>query len=122
MPVALVYGVLADPIGLSWGLIIVGVVAGAFIGAAVTQGAWNGRFHLVVPRIRWLAVLAAVATWIAAVVVAYVASQVFYQGATTPLGSRLSLSGLVEYLGGAALSPNVLGLAAMAFMAWRGAR
>ena len=122
MPVALLYGVLADPVGLSWGLIIVGLVAGAVIGAAVARGAWNGRFHLIVPRIRWLAVLVAALTWVAAVAVAYVASQVFYQAATTPLGNRLSLSGFVEYLGGATLSPNVLGLAAMAFTAWRGAR
>lgn len=122
LPVALVYGVLADPVGLSWGLIIVGLVAGAAIGAALARGAWNGRFHLIVPRVRWLAVLISVVTWAAAVVVAYVASQVLYQGATTPLGNRLSLSGFIEYFGGATVSPNLLGLAAMAFTAWRGAR
>ncbi len=121
-PVALVYGLLADPVGLSWGLIIVGLVAGALIGAAIARGAWDGLFHLVVPRIRWLAVLAAMLTWMAAVVVAYLGSQVFYQGATSPLGDRLSVSGFLDYLGGGAFSPTILGLAGMAITAWRGAR
>lgn len=121
-PIALAYGLLADPVGLSWGLIIVGLLAGALTGAAVARGAWNGRFHLIVPNVRWLAVLVAVLTWVAAAVVAYAAGQVFYQAATVPLGDRLSISGFFEYLNGVAFSPSLLGLAAMAFTAWRGAR
>jgi hypothetical protein len=122
IPVALVYGVLADPFGLSWGLIIVGLVGGWIIGAAVAQGAWGGRFHLIVPRIRWLAALIGVITWIAATAVAYVASQLVYQGATTPLAERLSVGGFVEYLNSTVFSPSILGLAALAFVAWRAAR
>ena len=122
VPVALVYGVLADPFGLSWGLIVVGLIGGFTIGAAVVRGAFNGRFHLVVPRVRWLAAIVAVGCWIGAAVVAYISSQVFYQGAATPLMDRLSASGLIDYLGGTVFSPSILGLAAMAFMAWRGAR
>ena len=122
IPVALVYGVLSDPFGLSWGLIIVGLVGGAVIGAAVAAGAWGGRFHLIVPRVRWLAVLIALLAWIGATSFGYVAGQFFYQSATTSLFDRLSLSGLLEYLNGSVFSPSLLGLAAMAFMAWRGAR
>lgn len=122
IPVALVYGVLADPFGLSWGLIVVGLFGGWLIGTAVAQGAWSGRFHLVVPRIRWLSTLIAVLTWVTASVVAYIASQLFYQGAATPLGDRLSLSGFIEYVNGTVFSPSILGLAAMAFIAWRSAR
>jgi len=120
--VALVYGVLADPFGLSWGLIIVGLVGGFLIGAAVVRGAFNGRFHLIVPRVRWLAAVVAVVCWIGAALVAYVSSQVFYQGAATPLMDRLSVSGLIDYLNSTVFSPSILGLAAMAFMAWRGAK
>ena len=120
--VALVYGVLADPVGLSWGLIVVGLIGGVIIGAAVVKGAWSGRFHLIVPAVRWLAAILAVAAWVAATVVAYVASQVFYQAAATPLPDRLSVGGFVDYINGAVFSPSILGLAAMAFTAWRGAR
>ena len=122
VPVALIYGVLSDPFGLSWGLIVVGLVGGGLIGPAVAAGAWGGRFHLVVPRVHWLAVLIVVLAWIAATAFGYVAGQFFYQGAATPLFERLSLSGLIEYLNGSVFSPSLLGLAAMAFTAWRGAR
>ncbi len=118
----LVYGVLADPVGLSWGLIAVGFFAGLAIGGAVVRGAWAGRFHLIVPRVRWLAALIAVFAWLWAAVVAYVSSQVFYQQATTPLGERVSVTGFVEYLNGFVFGPSILGLAVMAFMAWRSAR
>lgn len=121
-PVALVYGILSDPFGLSWGLIIIGVVGGAVIAPAVAAGAWSGRFHLIVPRVRWLAVLIAVFAWIGATAIGYVAGQFFYQGAATPLIDRLSLPGLVEYINGSVFSPSLLGIAAMAFTAWRGAR
>jgi hypothetical protein len=120
--VGLVYGLLADPIGLSWGLIAVGFLAGMAIGAAVAGGAWAGRFHLIVPRIRWLAVLLAVVAWLWAAVVAYVGSQLFYQQATTPITDRISVTGFAEYLNGFVFGPSIVGLALMAFMAWRGAR
>ena len=64
----------------------------------------------------------AVVCWIGAALVAYVSSQVFYQGAATPLMDRLSVAGLIDYVNGTVFSPSILGLAAMAFMAWRGAR
>ena len=107
VPVALVYGILADPFGLSWGLIAIGIVGGALIGMAVAQGAYDGRFHLVVPRLRWLSALIAVVAWVAAAAVSYVASQVFYQAASTPLADRLSLSGFGDYLNGTVFSPSV---------------
>jgi hypothetical protein len=122
VPVALVYGILADPFGLSWGLIAIGIVGGALIGMTVAQGAWSGRFHLVVPRVRWLSAVIAVFAWVAAQAVAYVGSQFFYQAASTPLADRLSFAGFADYFNGTVFSPSILGLAAMAFMAWRGAR
>jgi hypothetical protein len=120
--VAVVYGVLADPIGLSWGLIVVGLVGGWIIGAALARGAWSGVFHLIVPRVRWLAALFAVLAWVEAAVVGYVASQLFYQGPASPLLDRLSIAGFVEYLNSSVFSPSILGLAAMAIAAWRSAR
>jgi hypothetical protein len=107
---------------LSWGLIAVGLLAGWAIGAIIVQGAWSGRFHLIVPRVRWLAVLVAVIAWLWAAVVGYVCSQLFYQAATTSIGERLSAAGFAEYLNSFVFGPSVLGLAAMAFVAWRSAR
>jgi hypothetical protein len=120
--VALVYGVLADPFNLTWGLIAVGAVGGWIIGWAVANGAWSGLFHLIVPRVRWLAVVLAVLAWIEAALVGYVGSQLFYQGPATPLAERLSVAGFFEYLNSAVFSPSIVGLAAMAFLAWRAAR
>jgi hypothetical protein len=117
--VALAYGSLQDPLNLSWGLIVVGLVGGWVIGSAVAAGAFGGRFHLVVAQVRWLAALIAVIAWLMASAVGYVGSQVFYQGAATPLADRLSLGGFLDYLNSGVLSPSVLGLAAMAFVAWR---
>ena len=118
----LVYGVFADPVGLSWGLIVVGLLGGWVIGTAVANGAFSGRFHLLVPRVRWLAVLIALIAWVWAAIVGYVASQLFYQQATTPLGERLSVAGFMEYLNSFVFGPSILGLLAMAFVAWRTAR
>ena len=120
--VALVYGVLAEVFDLSLGLVIVGLVGGWVIGWAVVNGAWSGRFHLIVPRVRWLATLIAVVCWIEAAIVGYVSSQLLYQAASTPLLERLSLPGLLEYLSGSVFSASILGLAAMALVAWRSAR
>lgn len=120
--VALVYGVLAEIFDLSLGLIVVGLGGGFLIGAAVVRGAFNGRFHLVVPRIRWLAALIGLVSWLAAVLIGYVIGQLLFEGAATPLFDRLSVSGFVEYLNSSLFSPSILGLAAMAFMAWRAAK
>lgn len=122
MPVALVYGILADPFGLSWGLIVIGLIGGAVIGAAVAYGAWSGREHKTRRSLRWIAATIALLAWLAASGIGYVGSQLFFQGASTPLADRVSLAGFVEYFGGILISPTLLGLAAMAFTAWRGAR
>ncbi len=71
---------------------------------------------------RWLAAIIAVFAWLGAALVSYLASQILLPAATTPLLDRLSISGFLEDLNGLVFSPSILGLAAMAFMAWRGAR
>lgn len=123
--VAAVYGFLADPIGLTWGLAAVGFIGGIVIGGAVSKGAWNDRPHIIVRRLQIMAVLFAIAAWIVALFVAYVGSQAFYQQATTALLERLSFAGFSDYFAGLFDSIRFIhaaALAAMAFMAWRGAR
>jgi len=122
VPIAFLYGVLADPFGLSWGLIVIGLIGGWLIGNAMAYGAWEGREHAPIPALRWTAIVVAAVAWFAASVVAYVGSQFFYQAATTPLMDRISVGGFIDYFQGTLISPTLLGLAAMAFMAWRGAR
>jgi hypothetical protein len=120
--VALAYGVVAEVFDLSLGLIIVGLVGGWVIGWAVAQGAWNGRFHLVVPGVRFTAALIGVLSWIAGTLVGYVCGQIFLPAASTPVLQRLSLAGFGEYMSSAVISPSILGLAALAFVAWRAAK
>ena len=120
--VALAYGAIVELLDLSLGLIVVGAVGGWIIGWAVANGAWSGRFHLIVPRVRWLAVLLAVLSWVEAAIVGYVLSQVLYQAAVTPLLDRLSVSGFLEYLNSSVFSASILGLVAMALLAFRAAR
>lgn len=123
--VAAVYGFAADPVGLSWGLVAVGFIGGIVIGAAVSRGAWANRPH---PRRRGLqltAGLIAIGAWIVGLFVAYVMSQAFYPQATTNLVERISLGGFSDYFSGlfdALRFVHAAGVAAMAFMAWRGAR
>jgi len=125
LSVAVVYGVLADPLGLSWGLIAVGFIGGMFIGAATGRGAWRGRSHPPSRRVQLMAGAFAIGTWFVAISVAYLLGQVFYQQADTALLERVSVDGLAEYFGGlyqAAGISHAAALAALAFMAWRGAR
>ena len=123
--VAVVYGFLADPIGLTWGLAAVGFIGGMAIGGAVSKGAWSDRPHITVRRLQIVAVLIAIAAWIVGLFVAYVGSQAFYQQASTALLERLSFAGFSDYFAGLFDAIRVIhtaAFAAMAFMAWRGAR
>lgn len=125
LAVAVVYGVSADLIGLTWGLITVGFIGGMFIGAATQRGAWGNRPHPPSRRAQLMASILAICSWLVGVSIAYLLSQVLYQQAGYDLLQRLSVDGLAEYFGGlyqAAGISHAAALAAMAFMAWRGAR
>lgn len=123
--VALAYGVSAQIFGLSWGLIAVGFVGGIVIGGAVSRGAWQGRPHVTLRRIQVMAVLIALGSWIVGLFVAYVIGQALLPEAATPLLERLSFGRFSDYFVG--LDEQIrfvhaASLAAMVFMAWRGAR
>jgi hypothetical protein len=125
LAVAAVYGVLADPIGLTWGLIAVGFIGGMFIGAATARGAWGRRPHPPSRRVQLMASLLAIAGWFVGIAIAYLLGQLLYEQAGTGLLERVSVDGLAEYFGGlyqAAGISHAAALAATAFMAWRGAR
>ena len=109
--VALVYGLAAEAVGLTFGLIVVGLVGGYVIGAAVK------------PAMR-LAIALAVGSWIVGLVIAYVVSQVLLPQASTSLSDRLSVSGFVDYLSGLDVMKIVHPLALLGIVAaaWRAAR
>ena len=122
---AVVYGLLADPFGLTWGLLAVGFIGGMVIGAAVARGAWNRAEHFPSRRVRSLAAAIGVGTWIAAFLVAYLASQALIPQPSTALLERLSTAGMAEYFFGqmeANSVGQVGGLLALAYLAWRWAR
>jgi hypothetical protein len=126
--VALVYGLLAGLFELSGfsrlGLLVLGFASGWIIGNSIAYGTWRGREHAPQTWLRWLAVAISLLAWVGALFVAYFMSQALLPSASTPLGSRLSLDGFINWL-----SPtdstrfiDYIALALMAVMAWRGAR
>ena len=125
LAVALGYGLAAELLGLTWGLVAVGFIGGVVIGGAVTRGAWGRRKHITVRRLQIAAAGIAVGSWMLGVFVAYVVSQAVFPQATTSLTDRLSFAGFSEYFSGLFEQIRFIhaaSLAALAFMAWRGAR
>jgi hypothetical protein len=110
LAVALVYGLAAEAIQLTFGLIVVALVGGYVIGQAV--------------KTRRPAVALSIGAWVVGLVVAYVVAQALLPQASTSLGARLSAAGFVDYLSGLDVMKVVhpLALAATALAAWRGAR
>jgi hypothetical protein len=121
---ALVYGLSAELIGLTFGLPIVALLGGWVIGTAVAYGAWGESAHEPNRRLRQGALALAVAALIVGLIVAYVVSQALIPEAVTPLGSRLSVGGFFDYLLGLDIVRfiHLISLAFVALMAWRTAR
>lgn len=122
---ALVYGLAAEPFGLTWGLIAVGFIGGIVIGGAVSRGAWSARPHVTIRRLQLIATLIALGSWMVGLLVAYFMTQALLPAASTPLLERISFAGFAEYFAGLFDFVRVShagALAAAAFMAWRGAR
>ncbi len=125
LAVALVYGLCAELLGLQLGLVAVGFVGGMGIGAAVTRGAWQGRPHVTLRRLQIVAALIGLGAWIAGVLIAYLVSQALLPQASTPLLERLSFGRFSDYFVGLDEQIRFIhaaALAALAYMAWRGAR
>jgi hypothetical protein len=122
---AIVYGLSAEVLGLQWGLLVVALVGGWFIGTAVAYGAWAEAEHLPVRALRIGAVLCGSLGWLLGLVVAYVVSQALIPQAATALLERLSLGGYLDYLDGMfdyVRLIHALAVALLAVMAWRAAR
>lgn len=122
--VAITYGILAGAIELTLGLIVVALVGGWVVGNAVAYGTWRGAVHDRNPSLQRLAVVLSIAAWVGALSVAYVISQALFPQATTPLSGRLSVAGFFDYVTGLDIVRfiHLIALAAMALIAWRGAR
>lgn len=116
---SLVYGILEYPVGLTWGLIAIGVVGGWVIGAAVARGAWHGEPHLGDRRVRlWAAVVGAF-SWLGGMFVAYVASGLLFPAASTPLTERISFG---DYILGTYDIAHGAAALALILVSWRSAR
>jgi len=121
---AVVYGVFAEVLGFTLGLIVVGFVGGWLIGNGLAYGVWSGGEHETNRALRWTAVALAVVGWVGALVLAFVISQALLPQAATPLSERVTVGGFVDYFFGLDIVRfiHVISLALMASMAWRGAR
>jgi len=122
--VLLAYAVLSEPLEITLGLLVVGVVGGWLIGHAISYGAWSNRDHEPYRPLQWFALVLVVVAWVGALVLAFVISQALVPNSSVPLSDKLTVSGFFDYLFGLDFVPivHVLALALMAFMAWRGAR
>ena len=123
--VAIAYGLAAELLALTFGLVAVGFIGGIVIGGAVSRGAWAGHPHPPNRRIQAMSALIAIGSWIVGVFIAYVVSQMFIPQASTTLLERISFGGFSDYFTGLFDQIRFIhaaSLAAMAFMAWRGAR
>lgn len=125
LALALVYGLCAEVLGLSWGLLVVAVVGGTIVGGAVGRGAWAGSAHVRVRQLQAGAAVIGGVAWLIALVLAYVFSQALIPQATTGLLERISVGGFADYFGGTfdfVRLIHLVGLALITLMAWRGAR
>lgn len=121
---AMIYGLSAELIGLTFGLPVVALLGGWIIGTVVAYTAWGDGEHPVNRGLRNGAVALAVEGWALGLVLAYVISQALIAQASTALADRLSLGGFFDYLLGLDLVRfiHLLSLAFVALMAWRAAR
>jgi hypothetical protein len=122
---AIAYALLAEALGLTFGLVAVGFFGGMLIAAAVAYGAWRGAPHVEDRQLRLGAAAIAVASWLLGVFLAYAVSQGLLPQATTPLVERLAPDRFLEYILGLDLVIRLIhlvSLVAIVVMAWRGAR
>ncbi len=125
LAIALTYGVGAEILGITWGLLIVGLFGGWVVGAAVRWGAWRDEPHAPNRRSQWVGLTLAVVAWVLGLAAAYFISQALIPEASTTLAERLSVDGFVSYFGGLfdfLRFVHLTSLALLAFMAWRTAR
>ena len=122
--VLLAYGLLSEPLEITLGLLVIGVVGGWLIGHAISYGAWQSRDHEPYRPLQWAALAFVAVAWVGALVLAFVISQALVPDSSVPLSDKLTVSGFFDYLFGLDFIPvvHVIALALMAFMAWRGAR
>jgi hypothetical protein len=90
----------------------------------MAYGRWSGREHERAPALQWAAVAISVIAWIGALALAFFISQALLPDASTSLSERLTLANFSNYVFGFGLERivDVIALALMALMAWRGAR
>ncbi len=121
---ALVYGLSAELVGLTFGLPVVALLGGWVIGTVVAYAGWGEGEHPVNRALRIGALALAVEGWALGLILAYIVSQALISQASTPLADRLSLGGFLDYLVGLDLVRfiHLLSLAFVALMAWRAAR
>jgi len=123
--VGVVYGLATEPFGLSFGLIVIGIVGGIVIGSAVARGAWRGEEHAVNRNVSSAAGLLAVGAGVLGLALAFGVSQALLPQASTPLLERLTPAAFLAYAGGmfdAVRIAHAAAIAIMAVVAWRWAR
>ena len=120
--VALAFGVAVGIFDLGAGLLVLAVLGGMGIGAAVRQGAWSGRAHAADVRVRTLASVIALGAWVAGAVVDYLLGLLFLPASAVDLPSRIDAAPFPGYLSARFGVLEILELLLVGAFAWRSAR
>jgi hypothetical protein len=95
---ALAWGVLTGVLDVRPGLLVVAVIGGWAIGAAVRWGAWGGAPHLPSSRGPLVAGVLGAGAWLGGLIVAWVVAQALLQGSARSLPERLAATPFLDWL------------------------
>jgi hypothetical protein len=119
---AMLWLVAGGVLDLGGGLIVVAVVVGWLVGGAAAFGAWRGRPHLGAGRIRLLALVMGLATWLVGTVLLYLFAEITLPGSSRPLADRLASTPLLDWLAPQFLPLGLLELLLIGGVSWWSAR
>lgn len=120
--VAMAAALLRSVLDVTTGLLALAVGGGWAVGAAVRRGAWAGRPHGASAAPEVMAVCVGAATWVVALIVAWLVAMAILPGSERPLLSRLMSTPFVEWLGPQLGLADLVCLAVTPVFAWLGAR
>ena len=121
LPFAAGWAIAAAVLYLGAGLVLVAAVAGWLIGTAVALGAEPGTIRRTRATVT-LAVAVSLATWLAALIGAYLLSLAILPGSTLPFVERLANAPFLEATAQQFLPLGPIELAVVAVSGWFGAR
>jgi hypothetical protein len=120
--VALVAALLRSILDITTGLIALAIGGGWVVGASVRRGAWAGLAHRPSSAPELVGLCLGAATWVAALVLAWVVAMAILPGSERSLVDRLAVTPFLDWLSPQVGLADPLGLVLSALLGWFGAR